>query len=122
MNGATMTANEVLMHSLVVSQTMLMRYTEDFQPGDYLHRPTTKANCAAWLLGHLALTDRRLLRDRLSVGDLPSLPDGFEKQFSRDEGCPQAAEFGDVSLLRGIFSQHRERLIAEAKKLRSERL
>src|SRR5438874_1385447 len=101
--GATMTANDVLVHSLVVSQSMLMRYTEDFQPVDYLHRPTAKANCAAWLLGHLALTDRRMLRDRLNVGDLPSLPGGFEQQFSRDEGCPQAGQFGDVSVLRGVL-------------------
>src|SRR5256885_832563 len=104
-----MTANDVLVHTLTASQGMLMRFTEDLNADEYLHRPTAKSNCVAWLVGHLALSDRNVLSKRLGVGDLPSLPDGFEKKFSRDEGCPQASEFGDVTTLRGIFSQHRDR-------------
>jgi hypothetical protein len=111
------TANDLLAHSLTASQNMLMRYTEDLTPPEYLHRPTPAANCAAWLLGHLAMTDRRLLSNTLKVSDLPPLPEGFDKRFSRDEGCPQAGDFGDVTILRDIFRQHRERLIAEARRL-----
>src|SRR5438045_9763103 len=79
-------SNAILTHSLTASKRMLMRYTEDLKPAEYLHRPTPQANCVAWLLGHLALSDRRLLRNVCNVSDLPPLPDGFEKRFSRDEG------------------------------------
>jgi uncharacterized damage-inducible protein DinB len=117
-----LTANDIIVHSLTGSQMLLMRYTEDLKPEEYLHRTAPGANCAAWLLGHLALSDRSVLSKRLNVGDLPTLPEGFEKAFSRDEGCPQANSFGDVSMLRGIFNQHRERLIAEVKRLSPAKL
>jgi hypothetical protein len=101
---------------------MLMRFTEDLQPQEYLHRPTPKANCAAWLIGHLALTDRNMLKKVCNVSDLPPLPEGFEKRFSRDEGCPQAEDFGDVKILRDIFNQHRDRFVAEVQKMTPDQL
>jgi len=107
-------ASDMLAHSLTNSRFMIHRFTDDLKSDEFLHRPTPQANCAAWLVGHLALADRRLLT-LLGAGDLPSLPAGFEKQFSRDEGCPQAGEFGDVSTLLPIFDQHRDRLIAAVK-------
>src|SRR4051812_34347503 len=78
-----LTAADIIVHSLTASQAMLMRYTEDLKPEEYLHRTAPGANCAAWLLGHLVLSDRSVLGKRLNVGDLPTLPDGFEKAFSR---------------------------------------
>ena len=104
------TANDAIAHSLTLSGGMLHRYADDLTPQEMLHRPTPKANCAAWTIGHLVLTERNLLK-RLGVSDLPALPDGFEKRFSRDEGCPQASEFGDVSRLLALFDQHRNRAI-----------
>jgi len=114
-------ANETLAHSLTNSKFMLHRFTDDLKSEDFLHRPTPKANCTAWLVGHLALADRRMLT-LLGAGDLPSLPAGFEKQFSRDEGCPQAQAFGDVSVLLPIFDQHRDRLIAAVKNASPDQL
>ena len=105
------TINDAIAHSLTNSSMLLNRYTADLTPQEYLHRPAAKANCVAWTIGHLVLSDRRTL-ERLGVGgDLPALPDGFEKRFSRDEGCPQAGDFGDVSGLLQLFNQHRQRLI-----------
>ena len=97
-------------------------FTEDLSPQEMLHRTTPKANCAAWLIGHLTLTDRMML-ERLGVTDLPTLPgDDFEKRFSRDEGCPQAETFGDVATLLAAFETHRDRLIAIASSMTSEQL
>ena len=104
------TANEILVHSLRTSQALLQRYVADLTPQEMLHRPAPAANCAAWLIGHLVLVERNALK-RLGVTDLPALPDGFEKRFSRDEGCPQASAFGDVTGLMPLFDQHRARLI-----------
>jgi hypothetical protein len=115
------TANDVIAHSLTLSGAMLHRYVDDLSPQEMLHRPTPEANCTAWLIGHLILTERGAL-GRLGVSDLPALPDGFEKQFSRDEGCPQASEFGDVSRLMGLFDQHRNRTIEAARRAAPDQL
>jgi hypothetical protein len=108
------TANAALAHLLFVSHKLLQRYTADLAPAEYLHRPSPTANCAAWIIGHLILTERRALT-MCGVTDLPAVPDGFEKRFSRDEGCAQAAEFGDVAQLMPLFDQHREALIDAVK-------
>jgi hypothetical protein len=108
-----MTQNDAIAYSLTTSQKLLRRYVDDLTPAEYLHRPAPNANCTAWTIGHLVLTERTLLRRLgLAEGDLPPLPDGqFEKRFSRDEGCPQAGEFGDVTGLMALFDTHRERAI-----------
>lgn len=109
-------ANEAIAHSLSVSAGLLNRYVADLTPEEYLHRPTEKANCVAWLIGHLILIDRRGLT-MLGVTDLPPLPAGdFEKRFSRDEGCPQASDFGDVENLMPLFDKHRGMLIDAVKR------
>ena len=104
-------SSHMIVHALRDSMLMLKRFTEDLKPDEYLHRPTGKANCAAWLIEHLALSDRSVL-ERLGAKDLPPLPEGFQKRFSRDAGCPEAAEFGDVAQLMPVFEQHRNALIA----------
>jgi len=47
------TASDVLAHALSSTQLMLHRFSADLQPAEYLHRPTPRANCAAWTIGHL---------------------------------------------------------------------
>jgi hypothetical protein len=108
-------ANDMIAHSLTITKFMLKRFTEDLKADEYLHRPTEKANCTAWLVGHLALSDRTLL-ERLGARDLPELPEGFTKRFSRDAGCAEAKEFGDVSTLVPLFEKHRDMLIATLKR------
>lgn len=109
------TATQLLVRSLSASQMLLHRYTGDLKGDEFLHRATPNANCVAWTLGHLVLTDRMALK-RFGVPDLPPLPDGFEKRFSRDEGCPQASEFGDVAHLMPLFDAHRNLLIETVKR------
>ena len=105
------TPNDVIVHSLTATRQMLLGFVEDLTPQEYLHRPAPKVNCAAWLLGHLTPTDRRIMSTCLDATDLPPLPDGFDKRFSRDEGGPQADEFGDVTGLAPLFASHRDLLI-----------
>ncbi len=104
------TPNDVLVHNLTATQLMVERFTADLQPAEYLHRPTEKANCAAWTVGHLALSDRHVLKQL--GAPLPPLPDHFdEARFGREEGCPQAGEFGQVTMIVPVFTAHRTRLI-----------
>jgi hypothetical protein len=113
--------NDILVHSLTASHALLRRYAEDLTPQEYLFRATPKANCVAWIIGHLILSDRRVL-GLIGATDLPALPDGFEKRFARDETAPGASDFGDVKILMPLFDQHRTRLIAAAKSASPEQL
>ena len=114
-------SNDMIVHALRDSMLLLKRFCEDLKPDEYLHRPTEKANCTAWVIGHLALSDRSVL-ERLGVKDLPELPEGFQKRFSRDAGCPEAAEFGDVAQVMAVFEQHRNALIATVQRAPHEML
>src|SRR4051794_16612234 len=108
------TANDVIVHSVSTVKGMARRFVEDLKPDEYLHRATPKGNCTAWLLGHLALSNRRAA-EMLGASDLPALPDGFAKRFSRDEGCPEAQDFGDASKLLPLFEQSCDQVIAAIK-------
>ena len=114
------TGNDAIAYALMTSQALFKRFMEDMTPQDYLHRPTPKANCAAWIIGHLTLSERGVLK-RLAA-PLPELPEGFERRFSRDEGCPQADEFGDVTKLMSLYDEHRNRLIAAVRSATPEQL
>ena len=114
------TGNEMIAYALTTSHALFKRLMEDMAPQDYLHRPTPKANCAAWIVGHLTLSERSVLK-RLGA-PLPELPEGFEHRFSREEGCPQAAEFGDAAQLMPLFDEHRRRLIEAVRSATPEQL
>src|SRR5829696_6027209 len=114
------TATDLIAHSLSISQALLQRYTADLTGPEYLHRPAERANCAAWTIGHLTLSDRRALA-HFNV-EPPPLPEGFEDRFSREEGCPQAGDFGDVSALMPIFNENRARLIDAVRRATPDQL
>ena len=109
------TPSDAIVHSLTVSKNLLVRYVEDLSAEEYLHRPVPAANCVAWLLGHLTLTDRRAMSAAFGAENLPSLPEGFDKKFSRSAGCPQASDFGDVTTLLPLFVIHRDLLIEKCR-------
>jgi uncharacterized damage-inducible protein DinB len=114
-------ANNMLVYTLTTSQQMLNGFLADLSPADYLHRAAPKANCAAWIVGHLTLTDRRIL-GRLDINDLPALLEDFETRFARSEEAAAATTFGDVTILKPLFNAHRDRLIAAARSVTPEQL
>jgi uncharacterized damage-inducible protein DinB len=99
---------------LNAAKSLMDRYCADLKPAEYLHRIVPRANCAAWLLGHLILTERNALK-AIGAGDLPTLPAGFESRFARNDSAPFAGDYGDVTALLPLFDQHRDRLIAAVK-------
>jgi hypothetical protein len=116
-----LSSTDVLVHTLSGSQKLLNRYCDDLTPAEYLHRPCGGANCVAWLIGHLVISERSAL-GRVGMKDLPPLPEGFEKRFARDVDAPKAQDFGDVSILLPLFNQHRRLLIDTVKSLSAEAL
>lgn len=118
-----MTANGAIVFSLKTSKDLMHRFVEDLRPEEYLHRPAPKANCVAWLLGHLILTERRALANLgVPQGEMPQLPEGFEKRFARDEAAPGAADFGDVTPLLPLWERHRQMLIDKVSAATAEQL
>ena len=114
------TGNEAIAYALSTSHALFKRFMEDMTPQDYLHRPTPKANCAAWIVGHLTVSERGVLK-RLGA-PLPELPEGFEQRFGREERYAQAAEFGDVGQLMPLYDEHRRRLIEAVRSATAEQL
>ena len=115
------TANDVVVHSLDTSMLVLGRFCDDLRPEEMLHRITPAANCAAWTIGHLIVTERGALK-AFGVAPPPLPDDGFEKRFSRDAGCPQASEFGDVTILMPLLRAHRGALTDAVKRATPEQL
>jgi uncharacterized damage-inducible protein DinB len=97
--------SEALALAIQNAVKVTLLFTEDFHPQEFLHRPCAGANCAAWIVGHLILASRTMM-SRIGVTELPALPDQFEKRFARDESAPKSADYGDVTLLRGLFEEH----------------
>ena len=69
------------------------------------------ANCASWIVGHLVLTERRILG--FYGVELPALPDGFTDKFSPTrQAAGEQTGLGDPASLVAEFDRHRELLIA----------
>jgi uncharacterized damage-inducible protein DinB len=113
---------DILLHSLRSSHGLLNRYVADLSAQDWLHRIVPGANCAAWIVGHLVLSERGMLATLgLTPAQMPALPEGFEKRFARDETAPKSADYGDTSALMALFNQHRELMIETVSKLPLDR-
>lgn len=115
---------DALRHTLRTSGRMLDMLASDLSPQEMLHRPCAEANCAAWIVGHLILTERQgLMILGVAPDQMPRLPDGeFEKRFARDEEGPRRGEYGDVSLLVPLFDEHRSMLLAALDQAEDARL
>lgn len=115
------TAAEALSLSIRHAARIVLAMTEDLKGTDWTHRPCTGANCAAWIVGHLVMSSRSMMQ-RCGHADLPSLPEGFNKRFARDETAPKSADYGDVSTLRDVFMQHHDLFAAVAARQTPEAL
>ena len=115
------TAIDAIVFNLEASGRMLDAVTADLTGADWTYRITPQANCAAWLMGHLILTERRALTN-IGYNDLPPLPDGFEARFSRENNAPFSTDFGDAAILTPLFDKHRGLMIEAVKHISVEKL
>ena len=114
------TANDAIVFALQSSSMMIQRFCEDLSQSEYLHRPFAGTNCAAWIVGHLTVSDCNVHKS-LEVQP-PVLPEGFTERFSREGSAPQASDFGDVTKLVPLFSEVRGSLIRAAQSASTELL
>lgn len=115
------TAPEALAAGIEQAARVILFFTEDLKPAEWLQRPCTGANCAAWIVGHLVLSSRGMMT-RCGATDLPALPEEFEQRFARDDAAPKSPDYGDISTLRDVFKAHHDRFAAVARGLKIEEL
>ncbi len=103
---------EAMAFSLRASKLFLHRMIDDLKPEELQAQPLPGLNSIAWMLGHLALVDRRQLK-WLGIAELPALPEGFEVKFKTTGAAAVAQEsLGVPSEIIAIFDSHRDALIA----------
>src|SRR5262245_38819766 len=116
-----MTANEVIASSLTASHGRFRTFVDDLSPAEFEAQPIPGVNSIAWMLGHLALTDRRIAG--LLGGQLPPLPDGFEVPFkTTKQPAVEQKGLGDPKELLAVFDAHRHALIAAVRAATPEQL
>lgn len=112
-----MTTPQLLASGLTTSLRVIEPFVRDLTPAEYLHRPVPRANCAAWVLGHLILVHRSAIQAVDPSVALPVLPEGFEARCSQKSPAPEAAEFGDTAVLMPLLRQQVDLLVAATLKL-----
>jgi hypothetical protein len=115
------TASDAIAKSIGHAARVILMFTEDVKGADWNHRACAGANCAAWILGHLVLSARRMMQ-YAGHADLPALPEGFEQRFARDDAAPKSSDYGDCSQLRDLFKQHHDLFVAVARRQTPETL
>ena len=67
-----MTPTELLASGYRMGRQLIHMMVDDLTAEEFRHQPVPGANCAAWVVGHLAVTARRTA-ERLGATGLPEL-------------------------------------------------
>ena len=107
-----MNHKESVLFALRSSQAIVRKMVEDLPSEQWSHQPCDGANSADWIVGHLALTDRRILK-AFDVAELPTLPEGLEEKLApTGKAAVAGGSYGEPKQLLNLFNAHRELLIA----------
>lgn len=104
------TPNDLIAFTLKASHTRFRSFVDDLKPAEFEAQPIPGVNSVAWMLGHLALTDRRIIG--LLGGEPPALPTGFEEKFkTTKQPAGEQKGLGDPKELLAVFDACRQKLI-----------
>jgi DinB superfamily len=107
-----MTPNDLLAAGYRMSAAFVHRMLDDLTPEEFECQPLPGANCAAWVVGHLALTLRNTLR-RLGATDLPTMSDEVVSRLKTTRApAGEQGGYGDPKALLAAFDACIERLQA----------
>jgi hypothetical protein len=79
-----MNAKDVILAVYNNADRVVNAYLADLTDADLLVRPVPRQHHIAWQLGHLILSERRMV-ESIKPGASPALPEGFEAAHGRDE-------------------------------------
>jgi hypothetical protein len=120
--GGIMTPNDLLAAGYRMSAAFLHRMVDDLTPEEFERQPLPGANCAAWVVGHLALTLRNTLR-RFGAEDLPTIPDDVVSKLKTTRAAAgEQCDYGDPKALLAIFDSCIERLQTAVQQIPAEAL
>ena len=115
------TANNTIVFVLKASHARFHTYIDDLKPSEFAHQPFPGVNSVAWILGHLTLTDRRILG--LLGAELPPIPDGFETRFKATRRPAEVqTHLGEPTEMISLFDAHRLKLIDAVQRATPEAL
>ena len=78
-----MKPHDVIFQMLDTARFITNAYLSDMSDSDILVRPVEGAHHAAWQIGHLVLSETRML-EAIKPGIAPALPDGFEVRHAKE--------------------------------------
>lgn len=117
-----MTATDTHAAGYRMGRLLVHHLTDDLTEAEFYHQPVPGANCAAWIVGHLAVTARRTA-ERLGATDLPVLTEGFVERFSvTKRPAGGQSELGTKAELLALFDTCVEKLIGAVRTLPVEAL
>lgn len=100
-----MNAIETLRISLTTAQAITNNSLQDLTDQEMLHRPHPNSNHLKWQLGHLILSNHRMIGESFSA-KLPPLPDGFVERYGKENaGCDQPDRFDSKQDLVRLFQR-----------------
>lgn len=105
-----MQATEAIQSAYAMSQMVLKSYIGDLSDEDLRRRPHPKCNSIAWQLGHLILSEQRLLQS-IGVNAPLDLPDGFAETHDKENA---ASDDSTGFLTRDAYLAMFERLQSQA--------
>jgi hypothetical protein len=117
-----MTPNEVIAAGYRMGQKMVHGFVDDLTADEFRHQPLPGTNCAAWIVGHLAVAVRRTA-ERLGATDLPVLSEEFVGRYSQTKKPAGAqTDLGEKEELLALFDRVAEKLLDAVLKLPPEAL
>jgi hypothetical protein len=117
-----MTPNDLLAAGYRMSAQLFHRMVDDLTLEEFTRQPVPGANCAAWVVGHLAVTMRNMTQ-RLGATDLPDIPGELaDKLKATRQPAGEQCGCGDPKILLAVFDVCVERFAALAGKLSADGL
>ncbi len=117
-----MTPNELLAAGYRMGRKMVHGFVDDLAADEFRHQPMPGANCAAWIVGHLAVVARRAA-SRLGATDLPALTEEFIGRFSATKTtASDQGELGEKAELLALLDVSIDKLMEAMLKLPGDAL
>jgi uncharacterized damage-inducible protein DinB len=105
-----MNAHDPIREMLGTSRYVMSSYLQDLSDADLLVRPVPGAHHAAWQLGHLIVSERKMV-EAIAPGHGVTLPAGFEEAHPKDAGHANASPGFSKQAYQDLMQRQREKTL-----------
>jgi hypothetical protein len=108
-----MTGVDAIRTALQSTHHLITWFLSDLADADLLVRPVSGANHIAWQMGHLIVSETRLVNQPTFKAVYPELPAGFDKQHNKETQAREpATDFATKAEYVDLFTKVRQVTIA----------